>query len=1123
MVNEITTSAQGTASGMNVLIQGVESLLSKLFAGKSPLVLHGITGTQVEEGAQHPYGRFFYFKNGSTFRYLGAATNYVQSIYQDKVNSWVTSFVDTEAGNVALIPSEVASDFHGENQSILHQSLKPMTRQYAGVDYRVVSDIPAFGSHERFERVRWYEVAELVFEGHAEYTWDAEWTKYRFLRVHNLSDYPMTFNIGIHSYSIAAFGVKTIRWNTDNTVSTGNYLWYLQNGDPRLHMVGDNRMTANTVCNPQIMLWWLAYHTKNFSQAFTGGGVSPIYANGAESGVGFTLNYHALPDVYGYTSIFGRPEQDTTLLGDLYHHAGDLVVMRKPSGGEWSATTMRFNGYSSIVSDFAAVGVSAAEVDGVYTLSPAVAGDQIDLFAVGTNLLDVGRETVWAVSLPYTLEGSWAVRGFEAGGWQQTTRKVIGGRFDPRPGSPLPDEYQEGADWEIQLPGDINEYWAQTISYPVDWLDSGAWQEIECNALTTIQQLEGLFADKGYSINQAIRLTPLGFAVEWTRARENDTAGLYSATSRAEAFEPQQANSGTDIESNEFRGLAFIGAESLSPVSLYYNHAIAYPRNYLKLSQDIDTEFGESIDQTATWEGLSSVTASEIKRLITLPIDGGTLGSPWRTFHGLEETVTLFLANKNDSDWYEANRASVIANNGNKTTWARPALAVEDYNRIAGYVNAIQYVTPISVSDVYQELRLFVNADGIPRTESAGVHFQILGAADIIPLVHYPWDSGNLYPLGFWRSLNPASLTYSQEVAFCLANGIPIRTVDDLPESYATVRDATTNLKYWSSKLWETDYSYYVLGTPPGWWDEGTMGPYYEPGSNDRTYDAEFTLSSSSGAVEVPQVYRIDYTRPYEWIKAEDVKAFAESKGLPFYHVLSGSPVRLVIVDLPDPVLSENGSIVLTGLDIADIRPRQAPGSGVDQGPHEVSSGSLTTTPKHAILERVNSSEDAEYLLYHNPGERPNTVRNITEGHNNLEPLQNWANLGEGYTYPVVVGGWIKPTYSDRVLDWVNSRKSFLGIETCVSSGVDVSLKSRLVPIPFGWVEGGADTFDYAYVNGHRTTGSINGPNRYYPAVHMRLGDPIATHQEHSEGLAIIKTDEFGEFQPIYELRFFAV
>lgn len=1113
MVNEITTGAQNTASGMNVLIQGVESLLSKLFAGKSPLILHGITGTQVEDGAQHPYGRFFYFKAGSTFRYLGTASNYVPHIYQNKVDSWDTGFIDTEAGNVALIPalSDLVTDFHGDNQNVLHQSLKPMTREYAGVEYHVVADVAGWPSHEKFERVRWYEVAEIVFEGHAEFTWDEEWTKYRFLRIHNLSDFSMTLHFGIHTYSIPAFGVKTIRWDLDDIVTTGDYLWPMMPGDPRLHMVNDNRMTANPVCNPLILLRWIENHKiDQFSTLH-----SP----------GFHIDGRLMAELIGYENLFGNQDFDTTLLGDLIHHRGKLIVMRKPPGGEWTPVEVEFRGYQSIVSDFAAVGINAAESGGVYTLSPAVEGWEIDLFAVGTNLLDKDGETVWAVTLPYTLENEWVVKGED----DQDEFDVFGKHVsvdsskDYSTVSINPavsrNDY-EGAWYVNEFAEDV-----QRIAYKYESILTAGVDgyAVTFTATDTRRDLEDLINAKGLDLVE-IKPTPHGFFLIVERDREADSGML--SISDADSWGALDWNNSNvpftnDQASLNRVGVFWIGSTAWNPTAFGPSWKTIYPKSTLKESSGIDSEFSEDADQTALWNGLSGITAGEIKRLARLPVDAGSSAAPWRAFHGLESTITEFLENRTDADWYDENRANVIANNGSKTSWARPSLAVEDYNLIAGWINAVESVTPISVEDVYWELRHGIGerSGGIPRTDGETSLFEPQNSA-LFDLQFNSRDAGGLKPRNYYRTVDETDLYYAVLGPFLEANSIPIRTEGDLPESFLSIQSETANFRYWATQAMETDNSYWVVGTPPPGWDVGILGPYYEPGSNDRDYYGTLELGSISGLSDIPNEYRFNTGGNFKWLSTLDIKEFAASKGLPFYHRQIGIPVRISIYEPPDPTWEVARTPSFVGLNIDDIRPREAPGTGVDVGPHSIAGGEFSMPTKHAYLERVFADEDAEFILVLPDEGLFLTVRNVTTGSESVEPFPIWFNAGTLMTPENnhVVLGWVRPVYSEGFLDWVYGRKQAIAIETTATNDVEVTVKSRLFPTPFPWTEQGADTFAVSHPTPDANSSGASF-SRYYPINYARMGTTIPNTTNHESDFSIINTDEFGVYRPLIYWR----
>lgn len=126
-----------------------------------------------------------------------------------------------------------------------------------GVDYYLAQegDDPTRPIVER-ERFRRLPVAEIICEAITELEWDSRFTRYHFLRFHNLSLVPMTVTLGETEIEIPALGCKAVRrsypagdtWDTSLT-----YLWLWQSGDSALWSAD----LANNVGGLQCMHDWL--------------------------------------------------------------------------------------------------------------------------------------------------------------------------------------------------------------------------------------------------------------------------------------------------------------------------------------------------------------------------------------------------------------------------------------------------------------------------------------------------------------------------------------------------------------------------------------------------------------------------------------------------------------------------------------------------------------------------------------------------------------------------------------------------------------------------------------------------------------------------------------------------
>ncbi|MEN6533322.1 MAG: hypothetical protein ABFD89_06640 [Bryobacteraceae bacterium] len=285
------------------------------------------------------------------------------------------------------------------------------------------------------EKIYKYALAELVIEGQSTLAIPDAYNKYNFFRIHNLSQTPCVVSFSTHyTVTVAPFGCATVRRDsvTTNYRTGWNYFFKFEKGDPRmfwfhatqqnlpnypaLPLIGgstqmrvSNTMTANNLCNPAMIHdWigamaipesWLALYS---AVENAGWGAMDLGGTGDIRYAWFQRDTSIVYDAYAENSKqFGDPSKPATLLGDLIHHTGTIIIARTsrtvtdPATGKLQVTwdTMQFKGYATIVADFAAHGITVAEnADGDLTFVNAHT-DICDLIPIGTNLFKKWNDT----------------------------------------------------------------------------------------------------------------------------------------------------------------------------------------------------------------------------------------------------------------------------------------------------------------------------------------------------------------------------------------------------------------------------------------------------------------------------------------------------------------------------------------------------------------------------------------------------------------------------------------------------------------------------------------------------------------------------------------------------------
>jgi len=270
-----------------------------------------------------------------------------------------------------------------------------------------------------------FGLAEIIIEGPAGVTMEASWDKYSCFRIHNLNPKPatVTFADGGYAVKLGAFQCATVRRSLaplaegeasryGNYRAGFNYFFKYEGGDPRFYWfhptVGrganispggqmTNSMQANNLTNAAILLDWVQYfqRTPDAATVFTGWADDP------------TVQCDIWPL---YKNKFGDPANPATRLGDLLHHQGVIQIVRTSKAtvnGQHIVVNdaVTFNGYATIVADFAAKKLAVTEDgNGNLVISNADPENTVQLFPISTNLCKTGEAIPAAVALPFTIE-----------------------------------------------------------------------------------------------------------------------------------------------------------------------------------------------------------------------------------------------------------------------------------------------------------------------------------------------------------------------------------------------------------------------------------------------------------------------------------------------------------------------------------------------------------------------------------------------------------------------------------------------------------------------------------------------------------------------------------------------
>lgn len=429
-----------TAARMNALFAALDGKLSTMLGGKSFLL------AQAGTFPKKLCGKIFFFTSGTTLYAQRAPGNlngsgqpiaynhapFVQAM-TDYAGYWdwrgyFPGMVDAvnKVMRIDELPSYFASLGFGYETGAYGQyagclfdwSLEahhwqfqetvggPYVKYYPQEYYQDGSDPPSTAPLHAPEKRLAFALAEIVIEGPTSVALPANYDKYNFFRIHNLNHASATVNFasGAATVTIPALSCVCVRRDgpvANYRTSPYTYFFQFEPGDYRFYWFmpsifdpdnpnhekvaegarASNSMQANNLTNPACLLDWVQFFCRDMTQA---GAPNNWYA-------GWVQDPSVQCDVYALNAgKFGDPSNNATLLGDLLHHKGDILIKRTLHASPYTVTwdKVTFNGYGTIVADFAAHQLTVAENgNGDLTISNADAANHVDLIPVGTNML----------------------------------------------------------------------------------------------------------------------------------------------------------------------------------------------------------------------------------------------------------------------------------------------------------------------------------------------------------------------------------------------------------------------------------------------------------------------------------------------------------------------------------------------------------------------------------------------------------------------------------------------------------------------------------------------------------------------------------------------------------------
>jgi hypothetical protein len=789
-----------------------------------------------------------------------------------------------------------------------NQSLEAHTQDYEGEPHYIMEGLSA--------ECRWrYAQAELVIEGDdlEEIQLPANPDKFSFFRAHNLNDYEVTVKFPGYDLVVPPWGIKCVRRTAVGTYLAGwNYFNRFQSKDPKFAALWVENFTpwgsmgGNNVISPLSIGYRVIEYFRDR--------VSPR----------LRIDPHTLYDVGSlYTGLFADAGNDATVLGDLLVHEGPLLDIRTYGDGSVEKKTVQFAGFSDLKTRWPVEEEISVTVNGDGTITLGSLDTEAvthDLYGIGTNLLcsvaSGGYQVRPGVNLKTGAvlashnpgaesDHDWvtpAIQAVNGADYSYSTLGVVDGNGEV----PILGEVEVELDHPYTTfaapdPSSLTIH-SDTVGQVLTLADFGSPDHTGSSQDTTY----GSFTDR------ALVLTPFGLMLRYKlkiplaylppgylsgamntldlppiiHAWYDDRITLTSTHLEYDKLIPFNRWGWAHLERPE----NVLGAWLLDPAAAIF--VSPRRRRYVRpvteqevFTYDITTHEKESLEH---WKKHPIIeqepygpSGEDFKTRVLTPAEKlehrteirilTPLGLAWaQEFAGFSPFKFPILANpdtlpellKTPDSEYADKRAALLANTPEEVAMVGANFLAEHYNSLANYVNAITAASPFTFQD---------------RTQ------------------FYP-NTGGPFGGRFCPANQYASFAEnSPEWDICVAWGIPIKTKDDLPSSYATVKNTVP--KFYS--VGAGYYADYELTST-----EYFEGPF-EVQYVRYNYDITLTLGAvgiqkqtQTGSLLSSAIFQGSGSdETFYWVTIEDVKSAAEAAGFLFQFERLAVPYKLQIFE----------------------------------------------------------------------------------------------------------------------------------------------------------------------------------------------------------------------------------
>lgn len=900
------------ASQLNALFGALDAKLTAGLSGKSPLLLGGLIGSATQASF---FGKPFYFVNGAQNPvtkalpdYTGAA--YDHAYYQTQANAAASSSWDD---TLHIVTCNTLPAYRLDGSMQAHWRYKPGDASGAHYYLKCGTLNPWAVPEKKYSLA----VAELIFDGMTSKVISTTYDKYHCFRIHNLN-YTASVTVsfaGGPTLVVPPLGVRTVRRSVDGTNYHTDYHYFFQcrPGDMTFYNCVPgatlfNAMAANNVCNPAMLLHWL--------QALV-------------TRCGFDWSVTA-PE-FAAASKFGDPTEDTTLFGDLLHHHGKIIVASKLNAEPWTFTDLEFAGHETLAADFAAAGLTVGSAGGAVTVQETRAGRTTDLITLETNLFKQGTTQRVAFNINTAV-------ALEAGPLYPGAQAIFDGYglLDPLTGLPSSGIGLNMIQRKVFADDAATAYYqlwngSNYVVYPVtgranarlvtDAHYLAAYQPLLASMLADLKVMDdGNLPDTDYgkfnkvtfawqpcgpTLSFEERVLPVGdvSAVTLYGGTPWVPMGLHKDGYFTETRYFTWPGNGFDClqgeQSLNCGDPRFYTGRQLTQAGTP-NVAAGIGGGDARLTADgkdfIITKIEPYVD-TSPQHVVGGQKEISIQQVLTAYIRLGCYLGSAGTGLVLSYSAPDWLDKFTATDaWYAANRANLIASNGNAATWGgsttqrqeiTAAMNSAQYNLLAWCCNAWRTFRPLSLDEIL-----------VSVTTEYGE--QSLSLGSLAATAGHPRDTGTVVPRGHWRSWNRATSPYAEEVfaAICAKFGIPIRGEADLPASYAANKNKKVRTATLEAGQYRDVFSWYTQG---GHWFSHQVFDYLGPATVS-------SVDTASG-----QDWPASYGPDYRWLKHADILARATALGIPFHHCRLVTPMRLAEVGVTNA-----GLVIYPGMTLAD-------------------------------------------------------------------------------------------------------------------------------------------------------------------------------------------------------------